>query len=178
MNEREIEKRISDNQKLVYFVIKNHFPSLIQDEDISQVGTIGLWKACISYNEAKSAFSTYAITCIKNEINHELRKRKKYERLDVSVSLNDHIEIDRDQKTELIDTIPDEDDNYSVLDYDLSFLKNKINERDYKIFLKFANGLSMSDIAKEMNLTRSRVSFIINEIRTIVKKEYLNSERR
>ncbi len=178
MSEREIEKQISDNQNLIYFVIKNNFPFLIQDEDIVQSGMIGLWKACISYDEAKSAFSTYAITCIKNEINYELRKRQKYERLDVSISLNDRFETDGDQKIELIDTIPDEDNEYSVIDYDLSFLKDKISERDYKIFIKFANGMSMSDIAKEIKLTRSRVSFIINEIRSIIRKEYLSTERR
>lgn len=42
MNSREIEQAVVDNQNLVRFAINRYFPSLRDDEDIFQVGWIGL----------------------------------------------------------------------------------------------------------------------------------------
>ena len=77
MNSREIEQAVVDNQNLVRFAINRYFPSLRDDEDIFQVGWIGLWRACIGYDSSRSKFSTYAVRCIINEIRVELRNRAK-----------------------------------------------------------------------------------------------------
>ena len=68
------EKLFNENTKLVHYVINKSFQGLktyisgYDYEDIVQVGNIGLWKACLSYNPDKSKFTTYAIRIIYNEI--------------------------------------------------------------------------------------------------------------
>lgn len=47
MTSQEIERTVVDSKRLVHFVIKRYFPDFRGDEDIFQVGWIGLWKACV-----------------------------------------------------------------------------------------------------------------------------------
>nr|DAD57969.1 MAG TPA: DNA directed RNA polymerase subunit [Caudoviricetes sp.] len=56
------------NEPLVYYTLKKLFPDKATDEDIKQVGRLGLWKACVSYDKDTSKFSTYACNCIRNEL--------------------------------------------------------------------------------------------------------------
>lgn len=63
-----------ENENLIYSALKKHYPSYYHDEDIRQIGRIGLWKACSTYNESKSKFSTYAYSCILNELKMHFRK--------------------------------------------------------------------------------------------------------
>lgn len=77
MTSLEVERKITDNENLVYFVINKSFRGLRRDEDIKQAGRIGLWRACLTFDEAKSSFSTYTVQCIHHEIAKELRFRKK-----------------------------------------------------------------------------------------------------
>lgn len=66
--------RVEDNLKLVHHVIWDKFIASVSEpggyeyDDLFQVGSIGLLKAARSYNESEAKFSTYAVTCIKNEI--------------------------------------------------------------------------------------------------------------
>ena len=46
-------------------------------EDYIQVGLIGLLKAIRKYNPEKAKFSTFAVTCIRNEICRFLNKKNK-----------------------------------------------------------------------------------------------------
>ncbi len=47
-------------------------------EDLLSTARLGLWKACLTYNEARGTqFSTYAAKCIENEINLFLRRESR-----------------------------------------------------------------------------------------------------
>ena len=72
------EQLIEDNIRFVYFILHTYYPNLVKDEDIIQVGMLGLCNAANSFDESKSKFSSYASFCIRNEINQELRRRKKH----------------------------------------------------------------------------------------------------
>lgn len=96
MNSREIEQAVVDNQNLVRFAINRYFPSLRDDEDIFQVGWIGLWRACIGYDSSRSKFSTYAVRCIINEIRVELRNRAKLWGFGDIASLDEPVYFDKD----------------------------------------------------------------------------------
>ena len=83
---------IEKNIPLVYVVIREYYPFLINDEDIIQCGMLGLCKAADKWREG--TFSSYAKQCIKNEIRNELRLRQKFS---VEVSLEKILEEDRDE---------------------------------------------------------------------------------
>ena len=70
-------QKILENKKLVYFIINKYYPERRNDEDIIQVGMIGLWKAIELFDESKGyKFSTFATTVIRNAIKQELRSEK------------------------------------------------------------------------------------------------------
>lgn len=63
-----------ENQSLVWFALKKHFPSLKVDEDIIQACNIGLWKACTEYFPEKGAkFSTFAVKGIFMAVRRYIR---------------------------------------------------------------------------------------------------------
>ena len=97
MNSREIEQAVVDNQNLVRFAINRYFPGLREDEDIFQVGWIGLWKACLSYDSSKSKLSTFAVRCIINEVRMELRSRAKLWRFGDVASLDELLYFDKEE---------------------------------------------------------------------------------
>ena len=74
MAEKNIDQMIADNEKLVMYTISRFFPTYIYDDDIRQLGYIGLWKACEKYDASlNTKFSSYAVKAIKGEIIKYLR---------------------------------------------------------------------------------------------------------
>ena len=97
---------------MIHYVINKSFQGLktyisgYDYEDIVQVGNIGLWKACLSYNPDKSKFTTYAIRIIYNEILMTIRNSKRNLILNNSISLNSVVTNDKDDsETELGDIL-------------------------------------------------------------------------
>lgn len=86
MNDKQ--QFISDNVKLVYFIIQKYYPTFAHDEDIVQCGMVGLCKAAKKWQQ-KGKFSSYARQCILNEIRNELKLRAKRS---VEVSLESMLE--------------------------------------------------------------------------------------
>lgn len=75
------EERFEQEKRLVYYVtkrMKNVYSSdrtLIELDDMIQIGMIGLWKACEKFDEKRELkFSTYAVPKIKGEILTEIRE--------------------------------------------------------------------------------------------------------
>lgn len=72
------EELITHNLRLVAYISQKR-NYINEQEDLFSVGIIGLIKAVDSYNPAAfHKFSTYAYTCIENEIDMYLRKFSKY----------------------------------------------------------------------------------------------------
>lgn len=76
------EERFQENQKLVHFILQKKFPLVAFDEDVIQEANMGLWKACIGFDEAKGySFSTFAGTIITmRSLNYTAQERKLYQR--------------------------------------------------------------------------------------------------
>lgn len=171
MTAQEVEETIKNNQRLVYSVINKYFSRFCGDEDIVQVGRIGLWKACIAYDSSKSKFSTFATHCIVNEIREELRSRrtKLYGLGDVA-SLDEPLYFDRGgNAVTLAHIIPDLNDDYCAVDYDVSFLEGKLSKRDVEVFKLSIYGFTAAEIGRAFGYTRAWASRIIKEARTICK---------
>lgn len=172
MTNQEIEQAIIDNEKLVYFVVNKFFPEFRGDEDIIQVGRIGLWKACANYDNSRSKFSTFATKCIYNAIKAELSDRAK--ELCWSgevVSLDEPLYFNKDgNAVTLAHLIPDPSDEYCAIDYDLSFLSGKLSERDAEVFKLSVYGFSATEIGRAFGYTRAWASRIIRKAQTLARK--------
>lgn len=173
-NMYEHDRRFADNQRLVYFIIGKKFPWLVHDEDIAQVGMIGLWKACMTYDESVAAFSTYAGKCITTEILKELKGRSKEDKLGSKVSLDELKYLNDDsEKMTLADAIPDGIDHYCISNYDLPALKKKLSKKECDIMKLRLAGFTMDEIAKLFGgVSRQRIEQIIRKIKCVARAEY------
>ena len=68
---------IEHNLRLVAYIVNKHYGDSKEQEDLISIGTIGLIKAAETFDTEKAiSFSTYASTCIRNQIKMYFRKTK------------------------------------------------------------------------------------------------------
>ena len=85
---------IEHNMRLVSHVIRKYYSSYQNPDELLSVGSLGLIKAVDSFHfEKGTRFATYGVRCIQNEILMFFRSQK---RMNMEVSLNDTIDVDRD----------------------------------------------------------------------------------
>ena len=88
------QRLIEHNLRLVAHIIKKHYASSHEQEDLISIGTIGLIKAVNTFKADKGIrLATYASRCIENEILMYFRLCRK---MQGEVSLSDTIETDSD----------------------------------------------------------------------------------
>ena len=155
------EQAILANQELVRYVIKSLGLNAF-DEDLFQIGCVGLIKAVDSFDFEKNIkFSTYAAKVIRNEILMTLRKKHIN-----AQSLDELFTIDGFE-TSLMDMISDnicmEDELISTMYLEQAF--SKLNDNEKKIiYLHFIKGTKQHELAKMMGFTQSYISRMISEI--------------
>lgn len=153
MNKRD--QLIISNLKFVRFLINKHYPIYSNDEDIYQIGCIGLVKAANTYDDGRSiTFQAYATSCILNEIRmHFRRNRNKPVEVSFNAPVNENVTLE--------DTLVGDSD---VDFFDLAPLVKRLTkvERDYLILAM--KGLRKTDIAREMKVTKTYVSRVFNQI--------------
>ncbi len=97
MNDGDTNARarlIEHNMRLVSHIIRKYYSSYQYPDDLLSIGSLGLIKAVDSFNSEKGTrFATYGARCIQNEILMFFRSQKK---VNIEVSLNDTIDVDRD----------------------------------------------------------------------------------
>lgn len=68
-----------ENFNLIHYVARRFHNTGLSYDELVSIGSVGYTKALNTYDSNKGAkFSTYAVTCIKNEILHFLRQEKKH----------------------------------------------------------------------------------------------------
>lgn len=160
------QKLIEDNMKLVYFLVRKHYPTFIYDEDVIQVGMVGLCEAAKRWDEEKGTFSTYASYCILNAIRNELKLRQKHtENLSLDAPLRDS-EGGRDTVSDLI--VGDEDVDF--VDYKSFYDNLKPNQQ--KIIEYRRKGLTTYEIAEKLGCSYQNVSLALRRMKNIWRKHY------
>lgn len=175
------EKLVLHNLRLVIYIVFNKFYNVHVDfEELVSVGNIGLIKAINTFDILRElSFSTYAKTCIVNEILMFLRKVKHDSNL---VSLDDPILTFNDRREftykELI-----LDDFDIIEDYenkDISIIVNecitKLSDIEREcIIMNFGlygqEKIKQDDIAEKLNHTQSYVSRLISNAINKIKAE-------
>ena len=163
----EKEKRlVEDNMKLVYFIINKYYPAFIHDEDLKQIGMLGLCKAAMTFDETKGLFSTYSFRVIKNEIGMEFRRRRN---LSQTISLNYEIEGPDGNHSELINSIVGDND----VDYfDFKAFYVRLAATDKAIVDARMNGQNQKKIAEILGVGQPCISRRINSIKQAWNKFY------
>ena len=101
------EQMILTNYRIVFSIMKRlGIPAF--DEDMFQVGVIGLLNAIDTFEVSKGyQFSTYAFPIVRNELLMELRKRRKS--VKAAFSLDDNADIDTGESVPYADMIRSEE---------------------------------------------------------------------
>ena len=178
---------IEKNLGLAAHIAKKYNNNKDLQEDLISIGTIGLIKAIDSYSlDKKTKLATYASKCIENEILMHLRKNKK---LNLEVSLNEVIGVDRDgseivleelidnKEKPIIDQIYQKDniDTFLNIFHILTPKEQDILSKRYG--LNNYDKMTQNEIAKEYHISRSYVSRIEKKALIKLLKCYINKEK-
>ena len=178
---------IEKNLRLVAHIAKKYNNNKDLQEDLISIGTIGLIKAIDSYSlDKKTKLDTYASKCIENEILMHLRKNKK---LNLEVSLNEVIGVDRDgseivleelidnKEKPIIDQIYQKDniDTFLNIFHILTPKEQDILSKRYG--LNNYDKMTQNEIAREYHISRSYVSRIEKKALIKLLKCYINKEK-
>lgn len=161
MTQRELENRFYKHVELAYFTLWKHYPTFAHDEDLKQEALLGLWQACLTYDENKSKFSTYAVSCILNRLRIQFRERAKHpETVSLSTPIGGYEEEGLTLEDTIEDPVPSIDEGY----LDLKGFVASLSNRDQQIVKLRMQGLTHKQIAKELRMTRVNCSMRLSRI--------------
>lgn len=152
------------NIKLTHFVV-NKLKSLFPEdelEDVRSVARVGLWKACLTYNNDRdTTFSTYAIKVIRNEVLLYYRSnRAQY--YNVALSLDEEV-TDKNGKCWGETRGAYIADAHTIDDVIGRLHMDEIKSKCSPITQAYLGGMTQVNIAKKHGITQSYVSRLIKK---------------
>lgn len=162
---------IERNLRLVAHIAKKYQGTEVETEDLISIGTVGLIKAIMSFdNGKKSKLGTYAARCIENEILMHFRARKKCSK---EVSIYEPIGTDKEGneinlldiiETEHTDTVEEMQMQQDIKDLQ-TYIDSVLEEREKEILLmrfglRGQKELTQREIGEKLNISRSYISRI------------------
>lgn len=195
-NDYELVYQVRENDKVAYDVLMKKYSKLvdkyanyyylknknigIEIEDLYQEGMLGVVMALNDYNSNDTLFYTYALLCIRREMERLVKasKRKKHMILNDSISLNSSVSYDDDLYLE--EVIPS---SYNVeesffteeLSRMLISLKNVFDNEDSMIYELKYNCFSNKEISVLLELPYKYVDNRLRKIRKIIKHYILKT---
>ena len=172
LNSKE-QEMVLKNKNLVHSVIQQLGikPYSKEYEDIVSIGTIGLIKAVLTFDDSKNIkFSSYAGICIRNEVFMYCRKAKKYAK---DIFLNDIIGKDNQgNEITLGEVLENPNSNFikGLLDKEdlvrlISIILNCLKDMEKIIILLRISGKTQKEICEILNRSRSYISRLEMRIR-------------
>ena len=156
MNRQQL---IEENMNLVHFVLNKYYPNFSGDEDLIQWGMVGLCRAAETWDEGRSAFSTYASSCILHELYKEFKRRCRYK--DVW-SLDYPIRNDNGETTDSGDLVVGDED-VDFVDAEPFF--NQLTPTEQKIVKYKQLGFTNNEVAKKMGCSVNHVTHHLRKLR-------------
>lgn len=156
------EQVVLNNAGMVGIILKTMNLNPL-DDDLFQIGMVGLVKAINTFDPDKGVrFTTYATLIIRNEILMTLRKK----RIIPAFSLDEECQLGDGESVRYSDMIPSAErfEELSGLKIDLERLFNRLNDREKKIVLLFLNGANQREIAQEIGVSQAQISRILKDI--------------
>ena len=172
--ENEILEKYKDTVVKIsrgYFIIGGEL------EDIIQEGMIGLYKAIKNFSKNKNAtFKTFAIICIKHQIQTAIKKAntKKNLPLSNSVSLQSFSEKSEEDEFLPVNLIfqvsPDEKIiNREYYKYLVSAIKKTLSKKEFEVLKYYLRGYTYKEIADFLNLNQKSIDNSLSRIKNKLK---------
>jgi len=170
----DINEEIQKNEKLIRDTIWRIYPSLVDDEDIQQIGRIALWNALKAYRtEGTATFSTYASRFIRNAVVNEIRKRTNEKHTGgetvYTISLQDPLKDTEEMNIEDVVSGSKDIESYS----DVADWLRKLDGMDREIVINKSKGKSDQQIAKILNIHQTSVSRKVKRLKKSLTDECL-----
>lgn len=170
---------IERNLRLVAHIVKKYYTSCDEQDDLISIGTVGLIKAIDSFKgDKKVRIATYAAKCVENEILMYFRSKKKTAN---DVSINEHIDEDKDGNALLLSDIIADDENILDTIYRkirvetlMAAISENLDERERTIInLRYGltePALTQKETAARLGISRSYVSRLEKKALTVLKE--------
>lgn len=173
---------VEHNLRLVAHIVKKYYSSANDYDDLISVGVVGLIKAINTFDFSKAKrLSSYASTCIQNEILMLFRNSRKNQQ---EISLSEAVDTDKDgNNLVLMDLISVNDDIVDRLDIKFKserlgkYINEVLDNREKTVIaLRYGlNGMeekTQREIADMLNISRSYVSRIETKALTKLRKRF------
>lgn len=173
---------VEHNLRLVAHIVKKYYSSANDYDDLISVGIVGLIKAINTFDFSKAKrLSSYASTCIQNEILMLFRNSRKSQQ---EISLSEAVDTDKDgNNLVLMDVISVNDDIVDRLDIKFKserlgkYINEVLDNREKTVIaLRYGlNGMeekTQREIADMLNISRSYVSRIETKALTKLRKRF------
>lgn len=146
------------------------FPSFdMNEDDLKQESAIALYFAALSYKpEENVTFGLYAKVCIKNRLTSYMKKSASKS---LSQLISDCIDDCFDKETtETSDKPLDVIISAESCDALRAEIKNHLTEKEYSVFMLYAEGEKPADIAKKLGKPAKSVYNTLTRVRAKLKK--------
>lgn len=179
------QEMVLKNLGLAHHVVKQLGVRQKDFDEMVSVGTMGLIKAALTFDETKGKFSSYAGMCIRNEILMCFRANQTHAKY-FTASIDDPVPdaYDRMDST-LGDVVPDSESDFreKIEDNDLviKLLNIILNQYDAKrrlVLLYKLSGMNQVRIGKELNISQSYVSRTEAKASKELKKSLVSCNQR
>lgn len=139
-----------------------------EQEDITQEGMIGLYKAILKYRMDKTKFSTFAYQCIRRSILDALRSSLsgKHAALNNYKPISD-VEAVLTSEEDLPEHIILREEQIELLWKQLSEI---LSAKEYLVFQHYIGGLSISEIADKVGVNYKSCDNTLQRIRNKIAK--------
>ena len=163
------EERYTENVYLVDYVFCETYPNLITNEDLQQEGKLGLWRACLAFDESRrGVFSTLAVPYIRNAISNGYQKlygrsigrRCFFWNMD---SLQQLVG-DPEDPSPLIETVVGE----STIGFlDVSGMLSKMTAREIDILQRWVWGETRDEIAEDLSISKRTIWRALDKVKKL-----------
>lgn len=162
----EQSKLVEDNHNLIYHVLlKYHLPI----DEYYGTAAVGLCKAAVNYKESLAKFSTYAVSCMTNELKMELRKYTASKRTAEEISIQKPLNT---EGTTLADLLPDEkhvsSGDTACANVHFKQAWKMLTDDQREICSLLADGKTQDEIGRATKRSQATVCRHINKIRDIL----------
>ena len=182
--EDDPDRTIRENERLIYYIIRNKLnrDDLVYDEDIVQCGRLGIYKAWKSYDPTKAAWSSYMTRCVTNEIFMEFRRRRnpKNKFYDSCDRLNRVIDDGKGGTCELQDLLIVDDNSFEsvISDHEQRWneIYNSLSLRERSIIYWLDMEYTQKEIGEMIGTSQSYASKLIKQLKNKIQKKWEDGE--
>lgn len=188
-DEELIEEIKTGNQEATEYLVKKYYPLVIKstrtlyligadDEDLTQEGLIGLFKAIQSYDsENNASFFTFAQLCIKRQIYSAIKasNREKHSPLNSYISFYSSANENDVRLIENLEADTNTNPEHIILDQENTsrineLLSSHLSKMEQTVLPLYLDGMSYKDIAIKLNKPVKSIDNAVSRIRDKVKK--------